>query len=316
MDWVIGVLIAVVVLFAIYMGIALFAFNYAIVRPKKPSEPKDELRKKRKIVRDKNNANLYALNPEDLSIKSSDGLTLKAWYLPAEKETKRFVICVHGYHCNGPDEFSHTMPFYHYDLGYNYLLPDLRAHGRSEGKYIGFGALDHKDILLWVDYLIERFGDDIEIILHGISMGAATVMLTNEANPPKQVKLVIEDCGYSNAFDQICCTMKDTIGFNFPMLVRTASWICKKRAGYRFEEADCIGKMKDAKNPILFIHGTKDTFVPTYMGKALYEACTVPKDILLVEGAIHAYSYYDARDDYQAKVKEFIDKHIGLTANN
>lgn len=311
MNWLIGVIIAIVLLGIIFAGVAMYTFQFAIVRPKKPKQYKDALRIERQKIRNKNNQNLYDLNPEDLSLKTPDNLTLKAWYLPAERKTKRFVICVHGYHCNGPDEFSHTMPFYHYDLGYNYLLPDLRAHGRSEGKYIGFGALDHKDILLWVDYLVDRFGEDIEIILHGISMGAATVMLANEANPPEQVKLIIEDCGYSCAYDQICCTVKDTIGFRCDPLVKAASKICKLCAGYNFEDADCIGKINQSKNPILFIHGTKDTFVPTYMGEALYEACTaVPKDILLVEGAIHAFSYYDARDEYQTKVKEFIGKYL------
>ena len=235
---------------------------------------------------------------------------MNAWFLPAETESKRFVICVHGYKCNGPDEFSHIMPFYHYEMGYNYLLPDLTAHGRSEGKYIGFGSFDSKNILLWVNYLIDRFGKDIEIILHGISMGAATVMLCNEMDPPEQVKLVIEDCGYSSAYDQLNDTLKGLIGFKFPPLVKAASLVCKLKAGYSFSDADPLGNMYKAKNPMLFIHGATDDFVPFEFGKKLYEACPVEKDYLWVPDTIHAYSYYNAKDEYEAKIKEFIAKTI------
>jgi fermentation-respiration switch protein FrsA (DUF1100 family) len=196
-------------------------------------------------------------------------------------------------------------------LDYNYLLPDDRAHGRSEGKYIGFAALDYKDVLQWVDYLVERFGQDIEIIFHGISMGAATVMLANSSNPPEQVKIIIEDCGFTNAHEEISNTLKDTIHFNFTPLVSMASLVCKMKAGYYFSDADCIGRLPQAKNPILFIHGGADTFVPTEMGRRLHEACTVPKDLLIVDDAVHAYSYYDAPKEYQQKVKDFIGNHMG-----
>ncbi len=306
--WVAGIVLFLIVAF---VASGFVAFQIAIARPKQKKPPKDELRQERELIRAKNNAYLFSLNPEDVSIKSTDGLTLKGWFLPAKTNEKRFVICVHGYKCNGPDEFSHMVPFYHDELDYNYLLPDDRAHGRSEGKFIGFGALDHKDILQWVDYLIKRFGDGIEIILHGISMGAATVMLANSANPPEQVKLIVEDCGYTCAYEEIANTLKGIIHFNFTPLVSMASLICKMRAGYSFKDADCLGRLPLAKNPILFIHGGADTFVPTHMGIRLHEACTVPKDLLIVEGAVHAYSYYDAPKEYQQKVKDFIKKHMG-----
>lgn len=295
---------------AVLWGAAAYAFNYGIVRPKSKKPETEEIYIIRQEIRKANNQRLYDLNPEDLTLKSIDGLNMKAWYLPAEKETKRFVICVHGYQCNGPDECSHMMPFYHYDMGYNYLLPDLTAHGRSEGKYIGFGSFDSKNILRWVDYLIDRFGEDIEIILHGISMGAATVMLCNELDPPDQVKLIIEDCGYGSAYEQMCDTLKGMIGFDFKLLVRMAGVICKGVAGYSFKDADPLGHMDKAKNPILFIHGEKDDFVPFSFGQQLYDACPVDKDFLWVPDTIHAYSYYNAKDEYEAKVKSFIAKHL------
>lgn len=304
------VLIAVGLLLALLLVAGEIGFRIAIVRPKKKKEPKTEAHKERLLIRQRNNENFYALKPEDLSIKSADGLELRAWYLPAEEETKHFALLAHGHKCNGPDEFSHMIPFYHNELKYNVLLPDHRAHGRSEGKYMGFGALDHKDILLWVRYLIDRFGEDIEIILHGISMGAATVMLANSANPPEQVKLIVEDCGFTDCHEETAYVLKGMIGFNFPLIVNLSSAICKIRAGYHFKDADCLGQMKNAARPVLFIHGDADTYVPTEMVYRLHEACPTPKDLLIVKGAIHAYSYYDAPELYQKKVKDFFAKYM------
>lgn len=275
-----------------------------------PTDPKRMLRTE---IRKKNNEFLYSHNPEDLEIISPDTLRLKAWFVPAKEESKRFVICVHGHNCNGPDECGHLFSFYHYTMGYNYLLPDLRGHGRSDGKFIGFGALDHKDIKLWIDYLIERFGNDIEIILHGISMGAATVMLVNNTNPRDQVKIIIEDCGFTNALAQIEDTMKNTfkLGPAAAMFSKITNIYCKAISKYDLrKDADPLGTMANAKNPVLFIHGEKDGLVPFPMCMELYEACPVTKDIFTVAEAEHAYCYYDAKEEYDQKVKTFIENNI------
>ena len=215
------------------------ACDLAIKRPDPLKEKEPETREvyiKRAQTRERNNRNFYNCEPEDLSLKAINGDNMRAWFLPAEKESKRFVICVHGYKCNGPDEFSHMAPFYHNDLGYNYLLPDLTGHGRSEGDYIGFGAPDAKNILLWVDYLINRFGEDIEIILHGISMGAATVMLVNNSSPREQVKVVIEDCGYTNALDVVTTKIKSlNINYTARAIAKAGNLYCRAFSKY------CVG---------------------------------------------------------------------------
>ena len=305
------VILSAIVAFAliVYTVASFYCLGMVVNRKKKQKPPTKEAHIRRAELRKQNNQRLYERNPEDLTIKSFDGLEMKAWFLPKEN-SKRFVICVHGYGGNGPDEFSHMMPFYHDELGFNYLLPDLTAHGRSEGKYIGFGTFDSKNVLLWVNYLVERFGEDIEIILHGMSMGAATVMIANESDPPEQVKLIIEDCGFTCAHDQIYDTAKNTLGFDCKHLVASASLLCKIFVGYKFKDSDPLGNMDKAKNPMLFIHGDGDTFVPFRFGQELYEACTVPKDCLWVPGAIHTFSYYDAKEQYEEKVKDFLSKHL------
>lgn len=310
---IIGILIGLGVLFLIWVVFTYLSVQTSVIRPKSSEVDFDKLSERHKIryeIRKKNNQHLYDMAPEDLSLTDPMGNELKAWFVPVEG-SKKFVICVHGYKCNGPDEFSHMLPFYHDVLGYNYLLPDHAAHGRSSGKHIGFGSYEAGNVLLWVKYLVDRFGDDIEVVLHGISMGAATVMLANESDPPEQVKAVIEDCGYTSAKAIMLNTLKGMIGVAPPFMFHSVNLVCKLFFGYDLNTADCIGRMGTASKPLLFIHGTGDDFVPFKMGEELFAACDkVEKDHLWVDDAVHAYSYYDAKDAYEAKVTEFLGKYV------
>lgn len=316
MGILIGVAVVLLVLIMLVVVILSIAINQSVNRPKSTSIDYESLSEKHKLrykVRQRNNQHLYDLNPEDISLTDPMGNELRAWFVP-KPESKTFVICVHGYKCNGPDECSHLLPFYNETLGFNYLLPDHAAHGRSEGKHIGFGSFESENLLLWVNYLIERFGEDIEIVLHGISMGASTVMLANAGNPPEQVKAIIEDCGFTSAEDILNNTMRKKIGIPCPHLAKAIILYCRLFRGYDMRKADCVARMNESKNPILFIHGTDDPTVPFAMGEKLYDVCTtVEKDKLFVDGAIHAYCYYDAKEEYDKKVTDFLDKYLTVS---
>lgn len=298
------IIVAIVILLLIILRfvIANTVFSMATSRRKQQKPYNTKLEKDRHVF--------YGLNPEDVSIKTPDNLTLRGWLLEAQKPTKRFVVVVHGHKVDGTENFADQVPFYHETLNVNILMPDNRGHGRSEGERVTFGAFDHRDIMLWVPYLTQRYGEDIEIALHGISMGAATIMLANNSNPPEQIKFVVSDCGYTSAFEIIGNTFRDTLGFNCTPLVRLSSKISKRKAGFAYEEADCLGTIQNAARPMLFIHGTEDTYVPTEMGIRLFEACPKPKDMFLVEGAEHADNYYVDPEGYQSWVAKYAQQYF------
>lgn len=243
-------------------------------------------------------------------IKTKDGLILKGYYIQAEKPTVKTVILAHGYTAQGKD-MGRIAKFYYEKLGYNVLMPDDRGHGYSEGNYIGFGWLDRKDYLKWIDQVIKKVGKKSEIVLHGISMGGATVMMVSgEKLLPTQVKAIIEDCGYTT----VDALLKYQLGQlydlpDFP-IIEITSIMTKIRAGYDFEEASSINQVKKDKVPILFIHGGKDKVVPVKMVYELYDACKAPKQLLVVKNADHAMSYYKAKSVYQKKVIHFLEKYI------
>ena len=246
---------------------------------------------------------------ETVSLTSSDGLKLKGYYLEADEPTNQTVIIAHGYAGKAKNMAAYAK-YYHETLNYNVLMPDARGHGASEGDYIGFGWHERKDYLQWIDYIIERKGNDSKIALHGVSMGASTVLMTSGEKLPNQVKVIIADCGYTSAKDVLSYQLKRMYHLpSFPILQST-SLLTKIRAGYSFEEASAIEQVKKTELPILYIHGGSDTFVPVEMVHQLYKATPSEKDIYLVPEAEHGNAYDINPDLYEKKIGTFLTDHM------
>lgn len=245
---------------------------------------------------------------EDVHQTSFDGLKLHAVHFPAIEETpgkKKIVICFHGYTSKCLSDFS-GLTTYYLQHGFAMLQPDARAHGDSEGKYIGFGCLDRQDAMGWIDWVIEKYGTDIEIYLHGISMGGATVLMASGMELPPQVKGIISDCGFTSPKEVFTHVLHSMYHLpSFPIM-QGADLVNRKLAGYGMDECNAKREVAKATVPILFIHGSKDTFVPTRMCQELYDCCASPKKILIVEDAAHGESYYKNRALYEENLDAFI----------
>lgn len=294
-------------------AVSYYFFDKAIVREKN---------NKKKVV---NNDNPVALKrkqfneqhlpwyqqqeKEEFEIISFDGLRLKAKFIKADIDTKKTLIAIHGYKSNGEREYMTYVKFYH-DLGYNVLLPDDRAHGESEGKYIGFGWLDRVDCIQWINYILNMYGPDHQIVLHGISMGSATVLMASGEHLPTQVKAIISDCGYTTAWDEFVHQLKYIEKLPVFPILPVANIISKVLAGYGFKEASAVKQVKKSITPTLFIHGDHDDFVPTKMVNELYEACNAKKELVLIKDAGHALSHVYDEEQYHEKVRCFLDKYV------
>lgn len=240
---------------------------------------------------------LAAMPQEDLFITSGDGLKLHGTFFPCQG-SQRAVICFHGYTSEGLNDFSCIAKFY-LEHGFSVLAVDERAHGKSEGTYIGFGCLDRHDAKLWIDYMVERLGDDSQIMLHGISMGAATVLMTTGLALPIQVKAAVSDCAFTSAWDVFSSVLKGMYHMPAFPVMQIADKMAKKEAGYGLDECNARIEVGKARVPILFIHGDADTFVPCSMVYELYDACRSPKELLVIKGASHAEAYYKDTKQYE-----------------
>ena len=241
---------------------------------------------------------------EDMYIQSEDGLKLHATFFPCENSNK-LVICFHGYTSEGMNDYS-TLAIFYKENGYNLLLVDERAHGKSEGTYIGFGCLDRYDAKLWIDTMIEKLGEDCKIVLHGDSMGGSTVLMTTGLDLPSQVKTAVSDCAFTSAWDVFSSVLKNMYHLPpFPLL-NISNKMVKRRAGYELNECNAKTEVAKAKIPILFIHGDSDTFVPCSMVYELYDACQTEKKLVVIKGAGHVESCYRDADEYEGAIRSFI----------
>ncbi|MEE8827401.1 MAG: alpha/beta hydrolase [Eubacteriales bacterium] len=247
---------------------------------------------------------------EDWFVESVDQLKLHATFLPADVPSNMLMIVVHGYRSSGLWDFGEILPAYK-AMGFNILMPDDRAHGKSEGDYIGFGWQDHFDVNRWIYYAITKLGEDVQIFLHGVSMGGATVMLCAGDPQPPQVKGIIEDCGYSSLNAEMEYCMKHYYKLPVEPFRSEVEFFAKFKAGYYdFRDCDCLRALEKATVPMLFIHGSADTFVPKDMAIENFSACnSEKKDLVIFEGSEHAESMLDDLAKYTATVKKFVDEN-------
>lgn len=248
---------------------------------------------------------IYSLNPEDLYINSFDNLKLHALFI--NNNTNKTIICVHGYKAkDGLYDFGMSASFLN-SLGYNLLFVDNRAHGLSQGKYIGFGVLDSIDVNSWVDYLVTNMNQET-IILYGMSMGAATVLNTDSSPDSSPVKAIIADCGFASGYDEVAYQIKKMYHLPVFPLVPISNILLKLIAHYSLKEKEAYRSIKNYKNNLLIIHGGKDRFVPTSDAYKIFDNATCHKKILIVPGASHAKSYLKDTELYEQTIKEFLDE--------
>lgn len=267
-------------------------------------------------LRAKNDAWLEGYGYERHYIYSDRGERLTGYLLKPEKPSKLYMFGSHGYKSSGRGEFNGFAQYY-IKKGFNVFLCDHTSAGESEGRYAGFGAFEHVDCLKWLRYLNDTFGSDIVITLHGVSMGAATVMMmSSHEDLPSNVKMIVEDCGYTSAWNEFYLKAKELKLPGTDLLMYTINEINKRKAGYDFKKASPIDAVKNAKVPMLFVHGSGDTFVPFFMVHELYEAYGGPyKDLLVIEDAGHARCSVYGWDAYEKKLDEFLDKFVFNEAN-
>lgn len=240
------------------------------------------------------------------TIQSTDGLTLHATYFLPKNSSHKWAILIHGY---GRDQtFAYDYAEEYLKHGYNVLTPDLRASGTSEGIYTTMGTLESQDIKIWAEKIVEK-DSDAKITMHGVSMGAATVLMAS-ALDIKNLCAVVEDCGYTSAYEMFAAQLQVIFDLpEFPVM-KFADIVCKIKTGNFISDAAPIHSVANTKIPTLFIHGDADKLVPFEMLDRLYNASNAPvKEKFVVEGAGHADSKITDPPKYFERVFSFIDKY-------
>lgn len=255
----------------------------------------------------------------DTFVVMPSGYKAHALFLYAPHSTDKTAVIVHGYKMRA-EGMLHIAYLYHHDLQYNVLLPDLYAHGQSEGDHIQMGWNDRQDLIRWVEVADDIFSKRLQHtlnkrhtqqVLHGISMGAATVMAVSGEHTPTFVKCFVEDCGYTSVWEEFAAQLKDQFSLpSFPLMCTTSA-LCKLKYGWSFAEAKQIDQVGRSIKPMLFIHGDNDDFVPSWMVNPLFKAKQHgTKALWIAKGSTHAMAYRDHHREYTQKVKHFIGSKL------
>ena len=220
-------------------------------------------------------------------------------------EAQGTAIVVHGYGDNHI-VFLYLVRMYRDLFNYNVLFPDLQYHGYSEGDEIQMGWYDRLDLEKWIPIAHDLFKDDF-MVLHGVSMGGATVMMASGDPLPEYVKCIVEDCGYSSVILQFDHNRKESFGFVPPDILQSASVVTKHNYGWSFWEASSLTQLEKSTIPMLFIHGDADDFVPFNNLQKNFDAKKHGyKEMYVCHGALHANSYQKDPETYIYKVSSFL----------
>ena len=252
-------------------------------------------------------AHIRTVPMESVTIRNREGLRLRGHWYPATYPT-RICIMVHGWHGSWHDDFGAAAPFYH-DRGCSLLFIEQRCHGESEGKLISYGIKERFDVLDWLEW-VETNHPGLPVYLCGLSMGAATVLMTTELPISHRIRGVIADCGYTEPREIIRETVSKTLGRATSATVYAVDLNCRLRGKWSMRDCTPLSALKNnTEIPVLFIHGDADLFVPCRMSLENYIACQAPRDLLVVPGAAHGLAYVANPDMYEAKVCAFFDKY-------
>ena len=297
------VLILLAALLIFYGAVVLLlgwqVFNIAVKRSRRRKVFKDDAYGEYK---ENGRRRLQSLKADSYSILADDGTKLCGSYLHNEAAVSdRLLVAVHGFHCDGITELGGQSEYW-LARGFDLFVTDNRGHGASDGKYIGFGTLDARDLKLWLRFIASQFPGK-HIYLWGVSMGCTTVLNACD-DLPVAVEGIVADCGFTMVAEQLKNVLKSFGAIRGPA-VRFASFLCRKKAGYDFYEENTLRHVVSAAAPIIFIHGGADSYVPTYMTKLNFDACASRKTLLIVPGATHPRSHFVAPKLYERSVDEF-----------
>lgn len=239
---------------------------------------------------------------EEMWITSFDGLRLRGKYYEYAPGAP-VELMFHGYRGSAERDLCGGIQR-SFALGRSVLIVDQRAGGKSDGHVITFGAKESRDCRAWVDFMVEHFGPEVQIILCGISMGATTVLLAASQPLPENVKGVLADCGFTSARKIIKKVIRQ-MGLPADVLYPFVRLGAKLYGGFDPEDADAEAALKNCPLPVIFFHGETDDYVPCEMSRDNYEVCPAVKKLVLTPNAGHGLCYPVDPEGYLDALREF-----------
>ncbi len=305
-------LITVAVLFVLWIGLGLVFFLVALGNKKRP----DITVPAKGSLFEKNSENPVIKKGyrwydntyhQEVIIKNRKGENLHGVEFRNPSNSNVWAVVLHGWTNVNREMSSYGMEYY--KRGFNVLLPDLRGHNNSEHKFVTMGWMDRLDVVDWINSIV-RENPKAKIIIHGVSMGGATTMMTTGEKLPDNVLLAVEDCGFTSVKEIFTDRCKRKYHLPPKLVMPPAALICRLLNGFFLGKASSVEQLKKSKTPTLFLHGDRDNFVLLSNLEPLYRACAAPKEKHIIRGAEHAVSAFWYPEEYWGVVDSFLEKYL------
>ncbi|MGN0438510.1 MAG: alpha/beta hydrolase [Lachnospiraceae bacterium] len=249
---------------------------------------------------------LKSVDVKKHTLEADDGKILIA--RSYTKGGNRWVVVLHGY--GETMEDVNDIAMHYSNEGYNILIPDLRAHGESEGAFYGMGWLDRFDVINWIDMILEE-NPSAQIAIHGVDVGADTALMLAGEPLKSNIKVIVAEGAYTRAYDVVKKEFKvrhpKLPSFPFLYMINP---VMKVWAGYSLVEADATKQVVNAKIPILLIAGNNDTYVDSEMTEELNQTIGSPHEVITIANGAHGDCRYSDGETYYNKALEFVKNNM------
>ena len=254
-----------------------------------------------------------------MEITSFDGLKLRGRLYPCDRtlageKNRPLLLLAHGFRSYGAFDFSCGCPFY-VEQGFDLLLIDQRAHGRSEGRYICFGVNEGRDVADWCRRLDKEYPGR-PVVLAGISMGATSVLMAaGDPDLPQNVRGVVADCGFTDCGGEFSHVLRQMYHLPARPVMALTEPLCRRRLGFGFWDHSTEKAVAQMSLPVLFFHGALDALVPADNSRRAFAACaSADKELIIVEDADHGQSFLADEAGCRAKLTAFLGR-LDLSAH-
>lgn len=221
-----------------------------------------------------------ARTPRRIQVRSDDGTALAGRMIPGTKRLRPWVLMLHDFEGSWRDSLAFSRIYAAHDC--NIMLVDMRAHGESEGEWTGSGWLDRRDVIAWCSWIIARTGEETQIIIHGIGMGAtAALFAAEEKDFPIQVRAIVSDSAYTDTWNATALRFGKGFAKPQPMLDLYRIILKKSKGGYDLGTGNILPSIQSISTPLFIMHGEKDACTPPYMGMYLAKAAGCDVDTIL-----------------------------------
>ena len=247
---------------------------------------------------------LMSKKPTQVSITAADGVVLCGDRY--EQNSSKTVLMVHGYNA---DPYVNLAPQarWFYDNGYDLLVIYQRGHSKSGGKHTGMGLLEKDDVLQWADFISKEHPGQ-KIMIYGISMGGTAVAYCSDVITNPDVRCAVIDCGFISPYGQM---KRESVRFHLPFRLIAPYMQAMVKHGLHVDLRERTDDhLKNAKIPILFLHGDADPTVPLEQAQRNYDACGSEKTLVTVADAAHTTAFLTDEAKAARAYIDFMDKYF------